>query len=152
MFPPRLIRSLAVVVAVLPAAACQATGAGADDPQLAVLRAAPPPPGGSGQRLDQNGYPLLGHYPRAATTQLTDAEVRAQQQRLNSVAARRSVSRPGATDRQYRAEVARLTRVRETQARALAAAVKKRPNPQAGAAAKAPTSPDAVLRQIESSH
>ncbi|MCB8837853.1 hypothetical protein [Aurantimonas sp. VKM B-3413] len=150
MFAPKLIRSLAFVAVLLPVGACQSIFPDSEDPSLALLQAAPTPPGGSGQRLDENGYPLLGATPRAATTQLRDDEVKAEQARLSAAAANLGQSTAGMNSSSYDAEIRRLQNVRKDQAAELDKALAARPKPAEPAKKKAPvTSPEEVLRQIE---
>ncbi|MEF2546650.1 hypothetical protein VQ045_05705 [Aurantimonas sp. E1-2-R+4] len=137
-----VLRPLAVLAVLLPAAACQSIFPDEEDPSLAALRAQAAAPVASSQRFDSDGYPLLGAYPDTAAPQLTDAQVRAQQSRLNAQASQRASA---ATSSSYPSEIARLEGVRRKQAADVDAALATKPTPNAQ-----PTlSPEEVLRQIE---
>ena len=137
-----VLRPLAVLVVLLPAAACQSIFPDEEDPSLAALRSAAAAPVASSQQFDKDGFPLFGAYPATAAPQLTDAEVRAQQARLNAQASQRASA---ATSSSYPSEIARLEGVRQKQAADVDAALAAKPTPNA----PAPLSPEEVLRQIE---
>ncbi|WP_206454415.1 hypothetical protein [Aurantimonas marina] len=137
-----VLRPLAVIAVLLPAAACQSIFPDEEDPSLAALRSAAAASVASSQQVDKDGFPLLGAYPGTAAQQLTDAEVRAQQARLNAQASQRTSA---ATSSSYSSEIARLEGVRQKQAVDVDAALAAKPTPNA----PAPPSPEEVLRQIE---
>lgn len=127
---------------LLPATACQSIFPDEEDPSLAALRSAAAAPVASSQQVDKDGFPLLGAYPDRAAPQLTDAEVRAQQARLNAQASQRASTTISSS---YPAEIARLEGVRRKQAADVDAALAAEPTPTA----RTTLSPEEVLRQIE---
>jgi len=149
MFALKLIRSRAVAAGVLPAGACQSIFSDADDATVAILQAAPPPVGGSAQRRDEDGYPLLGAYPRSAAPQLKDETVKAEQARLNAVADERKSATSKSTAQEYASDIQPLRSVRQEQAATVDKALKNRPKAKAATAKKPATRPEDVLRQIE---
>jgi len=97
------LTALAVVLGV-PLSACQALLPRDDTPRILPSLAALPDAGASAQRLDANGYPLLGAKPRAATGQVADDEVTATQSRYANVERRSN----GAGDATYVRQVREL--------------------------------------------
>ena len=84
-------RGLVVIASLCAAtlAGCQSYIPRAEDPIRPVPLAASMPPTSSSQRLDEDGYPMIGAYPTAAGAQLTDDEVRSNRAGLAQSAAGR---------------------------------------------------------------
>ncbi len=143
MFSSSTLRVLALLVAVAPAAGCQAMFGDDQDNSIGAQRLAATAPVASRQRLGDDGYPLLGAFPGAAAPQLTDAEVSSDSTRFNKLAAQRSAA-PNATD--YDARIARAQALRARQAAEVEAGLARKSKP---ARPRGPT-PEEVLRQIES--
>lgn len=103
----------------VPLSGCQAFLPRDDAPRILPALAAAPDSGPSAQRRDADGYPIIGAYPRAATTQVSDADVEATQRRFSNVAARSS----GSTNAAYLRRVQEMQGVAATQQREAAAAL-----------------------------
>lgn len=141
----RLLR-LTVILACPMMAACHSIFPGGDDANLAGLEPDSVKGVVSKQRLDSDGYPLLGAYPDAAAPQLSATAVtgartslKAEQQAHESGAA--------ASSGEYQQSIAELEAVKARQKKAVDAAMKAGAA-KSSAAAKA-QSPDEVLREIE---
>lgn len=82
-------RAMATMMACGLLAACQGFVPQNDDPGIPAVIAPQVDRGGpSGQRLGRDGYPMLGAYPRAATSQADPATVAQTQARYANVAER----------------------------------------------------------------
>lgn len=141
MVRPSILRFLALAASLAPMAGCQSflNKDDAPDPQLARANALPPV--ASTQRLDKDGYPLLGAYPSSAAPQLSDAEVTGQERSLST----RVVPAAGAANTAaYDAKVAQARAVRARQA----AEVDKALAGTSGTMTQ-PSDPAAVRQEIE---
>ena len=105
----RLLATLALIGA--PLSACQALLPRDDTPTILPALATAPPTGSSSQRLDANGYPLIGAFPKAATTQVSNEEVQATRDRFANVAARATPP----SDAAYRQRVGEMQSIAATQ-------------------------------------
>ncbi len=94
-----------------PLSACQALLPRDDTPTILPALTTAPNSGPSAQRLDANGYPLIGAYPRAATTQVSDEDVQATHDRFANVAARSTPPSEAA----YRSRVGQMQAIAATQ-------------------------------------
>ncbi|MEF2550568.1 hypothetical protein VQ042_04210 [Aurantimonas sp. A2-1-M11] len=145
MLPLSVIRPFAIVLALLPVAACQS-----DDTSIGALRLAASPDVPSSQRADADGYPLLGAYPGKAAAQLTDAEVQAEQARLAAAASQHAGA--AAAPSGFAGKIQRAESVRQQQAAEVEAVLATQPSPR-DASGNRPTrtvpTPEEVLRQIE---
>ncbi|MCQ0990001.1 hypothetical protein [Jiella marina] len=148
MFAGFVTRCLAVAALGVAVAGCQSASSGTQEPVLAASASSSGFPA-SGQRLGPDGYPQLGAYPNAAAPQVEDAVVAQQQGRMNAIASRR---RGRASSAQYEADIARMTRLRQEQARTVDQALAERPAAEGeGSAGRTGPSrtPEEVLRRIE---
>ena len=82
----RMAATLALIGA--PLSACQPLLPRDDTPTILPRLATAPASGPSAQRLDENGYPLIGAFPKAAAQQVSNEEVQATRDRFANVAAR----------------------------------------------------------------
>ncbi|WP_156417920.1 hypothetical protein [Aureimonas sp. AU4] len=87
-----------------------------DTPVIPARLAAAPPVTSSGQQRDKNGFPLIGAYPKAATTQVSDETVAQTRERY----ARTGRRGAGSTAPQYRRTVAEMQALAASQAQAAA--------------------------------
>ncbi|SJZ49667.1 hypothetical protein [Consotaella salsifontis] len=78
------VARLAAICALITAGACQSVFSGGEDPAVALRPT--PVQVDSAQRLGNDGYPLLGAMPRAATAQMSDADVQQQRTSLEAAA------------------------------------------------------------------
>ncbi|MBC6717251.1 hypothetical protein H9Q09_13640 [Aurantimonas sp. DM33-3] len=145
MLPLSVIRPFAIVLALLPAAACQS-----ENTSVGALRLAASPDVPSSQRTDADGYPLLGAYPGRAAEQLTDAEVQAEQARLAATAGQHAsaAAQPSGFD----GKIQRAQSVRQQQAAEMEAVLATEPTPRDATGnrpARTGPTPEEVLRQIE---
>lgn len=146
MRPKAKARCLAPIAAVLALAACQGVDAGAEGNSIGAMRLASTQPVASAQRLDDEGYPLLGAFPRAAAPQLSDAQVSQSDMQLNAVASRQT----GTSDaRQYNARIASLEEARRRQAAEIAE--RQASQPAARSTPGGGPRPEDVLSEIEAS-
>ncbi|WP_156421486.1 hypothetical protein [Aureimonas sp. AU40] len=81
-----LVATLALIGA--PLSACQPLLPRDDTPTILPRLATAPNSGPSAQRMDANGYPLIGAYPKAATQQVSNEDVQATRDRFANVEAR----------------------------------------------------------------
>ncbi|RIY03650.1 hypothetical protein D3218_02585 [Aureimonas flava] len=88
----------------LPLSACQSFLPRDETPVTPPPLAAAPGVGSSGQKLDEQGYPVIGRMPRAARPQASDETVQQTEQRYARVEARGG----GNPDAAYRRDVAEL--------------------------------------------
>lgn len=106
----------------LPLSACQSFLPRDETPVVPVALAAAPGVASSGQRLDAQGYPIIGRMPRAARPQASDEAVQQTEQRYAGVDAR-SAGNPEAAYRRDVAELEALAARQQAEAdRALATA------------------------------
>ena len=143
MTHPRDMRLVAVL-----ALAAALTGCGVLVPAEGPSKLAQRPKidsGPSAQRLGPDGYPLLGAFPKSATTQLGEPEVVAERQALKATATVQNTG-VGSASADYRRSLAEAAAVRAQAHRQVNAAVAQGTS-QPGDEADA-TGAD-VLRQIE---
>lgn len=88
----------------LPLSACQSFLPRDETPVTLPPLAAAPSVGSSGQKLDEQGYPMIGHKPRAARAQASDEDVAQTETRYSRVEARGRANPEAA----YRRDVAEL--------------------------------------------
>ncbi len=101
----RAVRLTAMCVSLgLPLSACQAFLPRDETPVIPVSLAAAPPIGSSGQKLDAQGFPMIGHKPRGAMAQVSDEEVT----KTETQYSRRAAGNARASDAGYRRDVAEL--------------------------------------------
>lgn len=128
------VRMAAVLVALgVPLSGCQAFVPRDDAPRILPPLAAAPDSGPSAQRRDANGYPIIGAMPKAATTQVSDADVEATRQRFANVGARAS----GSSNAAYLQRVQEMKGVAAAQQREAAAALAPAPADDAAATSRA---------------
>lgn len=84
-----LRRMVAAGFAAVTLAGCQSYVPRAEDPIRPVPLAASLPSTSSSQRLDEDGYPMIGAYPTAAGAQVGDDVVESTRERFAQTAARR---------------------------------------------------------------
>ncbi|MCK5932565.1 MAG: hypothetical protein KAG89_10395 [Fulvimarina manganoxydans] len=139
------LATFGLIAAASSLSACQAFGP-EEETSVGALRLSAAQPVASSQRLDEDGYPLLGAYPGAAAPQLSEAEVASADSRLNQVAASRTGT-GGATG--YDAKIASLKAIRDRRVSEAEAALATQPRPSR-TTGRGPR-PEDVLREIESS-
>ena len=149
MLSSPVVRILALAAVLAPLGGCQAFFGDDQDNSIGSQRLAATAPVASKQRLDDDGYPLLGAFPGTAAPQLTDAEVSRDSGRFNGVASERAAT-PAAND--YAARLARADAVRRRQLADVNAALAKKPTPAKSTGSKGSSgpTPEEVLKQIES--
>lgn len=134
------LASFAVLLAL---AGCQSMFPGEEDPALALMRSAAAESGPSAQRLDAGGFPMLGAFPDAAASQLPDATVASERQRLQSAAAEQNAAATAST---YQTSIQEMESIKQRQQAEAAAALAE---PASGPAAGAASSSETVLKQIQ---
>lgn len=85
-----------------------------DTPVIPARLGAAPPIGSSGQQRDENGFPLIGAYPKATTAQVSNETVAQTRERY----ARTGRRGAGSTAPQYRRTVAEMRALAASQAEA----------------------------------
>lgn len=141
----RLVCGFASMIALT---ACQGIFPGDEDDSLGAMRLGQSAPVASSQRVDEDGYPLLGAYPGTAAPQLTDEAVASTEAEFNTMANARAAGRTDSTG-VYASNIQRSQAARQRQAAALEAASASQPA-ASGTTGRGPR-PEDVLRQIEAS-
>ncbi|MER0239219.1 hypothetical protein [Fulvimarina sp. MAC8] len=136
-----------ILVGTLALSGCQGIFPGEEDSSLGALRLGEARAVASQQRLDDDGYPLLGAYPGAAAPQLADENVAALDARYNGIAAQRAGA-SGNTG--YSSAIARAQNARQRQAQAVSTLdAEAASQPAASGTTERGPRPEDVLRQIE---
>ncbi|WP_156369125.1 hypothetical protein [Aureimonas sp. Leaf324] len=108
----RAVRSTVTsLVLVLSLSACQSFLPRDETPVTLPPLAAAPGVSSSGQKLDENGYPIIGRMPRAAKPQATDEAVQQTERRYANAGARA----PGNPEASYRRDVSELEAIAASQ-------------------------------------
>ncbi|MDY8110064.1 hypothetical protein U0C82_13030 [Fulvimarina sp. 2208YS6-2-32] len=137
-------RLLGILAGSFALTACQSLFPDEDNTSIGALRLSQAEAVQSRQRLDEDGYPLLGAYPGTAAPQLTDAAVDKAQGEFTSIARTRAAAPRNAG---YEANIAASMEARRRLAEAGRAA--SATQPAASGTAKRGPRPEDVLRQIE---
>ncbi|MEN3791892.1 hypothetical protein [Fulvimarina sp. MAC3] len=136
-----------ILVGALALTGCQSIFPGEEDDSLGALRLSEAEAVASQQRLDEDGYPLLGAYPGAAAPQLADENVAVLDARYNGIAAQRAGA---SANTDYSSALSRAQSARERQARAVSSLnAEAATQPAASGTTERGPRPEDVLRQIE---
>lgn len=136
-----------ILVGALALSGCQSIFPGEEDASVGALRLSEAGTVASQQRLDEDGFPLLGAYPGAAAPQLADENVAALDARYNGIAAQRAGA---ANDTGYSSALSRAQNARQRQAQAVSTLdAEAASQPAASGTTERGPRPEDVLRQIE---